>query len=291
LRANLRDIALADGGEAGSRLAGRLGMPASPSYLLRLIRQSDSRPAPTPRVRGVDEWAKRKGKSDGAILVDLEERRVVDRLDAATAGAFSSWLQAHPGVEVISRDRGGAFTDGGREGAPDAIPIADRWHLLKNLGDAVEAYLQRIQRQLPNPESPPATAPSGAVEGTRVPVMPRLTRHEQDRLRRRARRLDRDEAVRELKRQGLSLRAIARTLDLSRKTVRKDLTVDAFPEMAPRRKRPSILDPHRAYLAQRWQEGCHNGAALFRELQQCGYAGGRSIVANAVRAMRGHAGR
>lgn len=274
LRANLRDIALSDGGEGGSRLAGRRGMEASPSSLLRLIRQTEATPSPTPRVLGVDEWAKRKGRSYGTILVDLEERRVVDLLDEATANGFSRWLKEHPGVEVISRDRGGTFAEGGREGAPEALQVADRWHLLKNLGDVVEAFLQRIHRQLP----PITPAPS--------PAKPSLPRHEQERLRRRARRLDRYEAVLDLKRQGLSLRAIARTLDVSRTTVRRYLTADAFLEMAPRRRRPSILDPYRADLDQRWQEGCRNATTLLRELRERGSSGGRSLVADAVRALR-----
>lgn len=290
LRANLRDIALADGGEAGSRLAGRLGMRASPSYLLRLTRQTATAPVPTPRVLGVDDWAKRKGRSYGAILVDLEERRVVDLLDDATAGAFALWLKAHPGVEVISRDRGGSFADGGRAGAPDALQVADRWHLLKNLGDAVEAYLQRIHRQLPLAEpATSAAAISVSAVSTPPPAAPPLAQHEQDRLRRRSRRLDRYEAVRTLHRQGLSLRAVAQTLDLNRETVRKYVTADAFPERAPRQRRLSILAPHRAYLEQRWRDGCRNGAALVRELRERGYTGGRSIVADAVHALRGDA--
>jgi transposase len=195
-------------------------------------------------------------------------------------------------MEVISRDRGGAFADGGREGAPEALQIADRWHLLKNLGDAVEAFLQRIHRHLPVPTpvqtSSPADVTLSAAAAPLAPSSPkpRLARHEQERLRRRAHRLERYEAILELTRQGLSLRAVARTLDLSRTTVRKYLRAGSFPEMSPRRKRRSILDPHRAYLEQRWNAGCHNGRDLLRELQALGYTGGHTIVANAVRGLR-----
>jgi transposase len=291
LRANLRDIALADGGEAGSRLAERLGVRASPSYLLRMIRQPEATTVPTPRVLGVDEWAKRKGRSYGTILVDLEERRVVDLLDEATAGAFTTWLQAHPGVEIISRDRGGAFAEGAREGAPDALQVADRWHLLKNLGDAVEAFLQRNHHRLPVAApaemSSPADVGPTLTSAQKASSSPgRLTCHEQERLRRHARRVDRYEAVRELIRQGLSIRAVARTLDLSRTTVHRYLRADTFPEMSPRRKRSSILDPHRAYLEQRWREGCHNGRDLLCELRERGYIGGPTVVADAVSALR-----
>jgi transposase len=161
LRASLREVALADGAEGGARLAGRLGMGASPDTVLRLIRAAPPTTPPTPRVIGVDDWAKRKGRTDGAIIVDLERHQVVDLLEDATAEAFRDWLLANPGVEVISRDRGGAFADGARQGAPEATQVADRWHLLRNLGDAIEAFLKRIHRHLPPETSPaPAVAPS-----------------------------------------------------------------------------------------------------------------------------------
>jgi transposase len=288
-RASLRHIGVANGGEKGSRLAQRLGMSVSPDSLLRLIRETAPSAEPHPRVVGVDEWAKRKGRSYGGIVVDLERHQVVDLLEEATAKAFATWLKAHPGVEVISRDRGGAFAEGGREGAPDAVQVADRFHLLKNLGDAVEEYLARIHRQLPlKPDLPTARAPSsgpGAPEGsTPFPISP--TRHEQERQRRRARRLERYNAVIALQQKGVSVRQIALSLDLDRQTVSKYLRSDGFPEMGPRAKRASLLDPFRAYLRQRWDEGCHNGSRLFRELQERGFQGQRAIVSDVVARFR-----
>lgn len=139
----LRLIALALGGEAGARLANGLEMSCSSDTLLRLVRAAPSPTVVPPRAVGVDDWAKRKGFSYGAIICDLERHRVIDLLPDRTAPTFAAWLKEHPSIAVISRDRSGSFAEGATQGAPDALQVADRWHLLHNLGDAVEEYLKR----------------------------------------------------------------------------------------------------------------------------------------------------
>lgn len=123
-------------------------MAWSASTVLRLLRHG---PLPTPppiKVVGVDEWAWRKGQRYGTLLVDLEHRMPIDLLADATAESFAAWLVAHPSVEVISRDRGTTFADGANRGAPHALQIADRWHLLHNLGEALEKVLARHHAEL-----------------------------------------------------------------------------------------------------------------------------------------------
>ena len=137
-----RRVAFDAGGEAGARLLNTLGMPVSHDTLLRLVRSAPETEMSTPRVLGVDDWSKRKGHSYGTILVDLEAHRPVDLLPDRSAESFATWLKEHTGVEIISRDRGVEYIKGATQGAPDAIQVADRWHLLSNLGDALKRLLE-----------------------------------------------------------------------------------------------------------------------------------------------------
>lgn len=142
LAACLHRLGIELGDEAGARFAIYLGVRTSPDTLLRHIRpDAPAAPSAAPRVLGVDAWAYRKGRIYGTILVDPERSRIVDLLPDRSADSFAAWLQAHPGVEVITRDRSGLYEDGAHRGATQAIHVADRWHLVRNLTDAVERVL------------------------------------------------------------------------------------------------------------------------------------------------------
>ena len=181
LNAALELIGFAIGGEAGARLARGLGLTVSPDTLLRQLRHSSQTERGMARVIGVDDFALRRGRRYGTLLVDLEQRLAIDLLPDREAETLSAWLKAHPGVEVVTRDRSRAYTNGITEGAPEATQIADRWHLLKNLREALEQVLKRLLpargRRAPKPpplaEAPPCTA-NEYLERSRVRLLPHL---------------------------------------------------------------------------------------------------------------------
>jgi len=142
LRARQTSTGLALGGAAGARDLARQGVPGSRNTLLRRVRGLATPAAPRPCAVGIDDWAKRKGHTYGTIVVDLDRHCPVDLLEDRTAETVAAWLQAHPEVTVVARDRAEAYTSGVTQGAPDAVQVADRWHLLKNLREAVEAELR-----------------------------------------------------------------------------------------------------------------------------------------------------
>ena len=134
-------LAFALGGEAGARVLAALGLPVSPDTLLNRVRAAASSDCPAPRVVGIDDWAWRKGNRYGTILVDLERHRVVELLPDREVETIVSWLRQQPGIEVIARDRGHVYIEAASTGAPQALQVADRWHLLNNLVAVVEESL------------------------------------------------------------------------------------------------------------------------------------------------------
>ena len=274
------------GGLPGSRLLERLSVRASDDTVRRRV--STNGPAsqdPQPiRYLGVDDWAWRKRQSYGTILVDLERHRVVDILPERSAESLASWLELHPGVEVIARDRGGLYAEGASRGAPFAIQVADRFHLVVNLSCAVERVLEERSRELvltATTEPEPADSPLIPGEGS-----PRPGTVEAQQTQRRQRRLERYLQVIDLHEKGYSQQAIGRELNIQRKTVRRWLRTGQFPE----RKRPTgrrqKIAEFDVYLRQRWNEGCHNAARLLQEIRNRGYKGCRSMVAKFVAGWR-----
>lgn len=267
-------IAFALGGRPGARLSRELAMPTRRHTLLHLIRRAAPNSQAAPSVLGIDDWAKRKGKNYGTILVDLERHRVLDLLPDRTAETSTVWLQRHPGIEVVSRDRASAYAEAVTNALPHAVQAADRWHLLKNATEMLDRLLQQRGRAVR--EASKAMRGEWKAKVAAMPV-PR-TRYEERKDEHRAGRLARYEEVLALRRQGAGMRAISRHLHLSRNTVTKYVRAEAFPERLPEPQRTTIVDPFTDYLAQRWNQGCHNASQLWRELRAKGFTGGHNTV-------------
>jgi transposase len=284
MTAVLQAVALALGGRAGARLSGRLAAGVSRMTLIRLIRaMPDPAVSASPRVLGVDEFALRKGHSYGTLLVDVEARRPVDILDERSSESFAVWLAARPGAEFICRDRAGCYADGGARGAPDAVQVADRWHLWHNRGEAFERAVSRHREHLPSAVAAQAAGPAAATAPGAAPVVPRTGRIAD---RTRSRHAD----VHRMLAGGSSFGEIAAVLGLSRNTVRRFARAASPEELLVcdgTGRRPSILDEHTPYLHERWNSGCTNAALLWQEIRGRGYQGSCRQVRGYLARFRG----
>ncbi|WP_126548157.1 ISL3 family transposase [Dictyobacter kobayashii] len=304
----LQDVGVATCAEAGVRLAPKLGMSVTATTLLRRMRE---RSVPTPdavRILGVDDWAWRKGMTYGSILVDLERRCPIEILPDRKAETVEAWLRLHPEIEVVSRDRAGAYAEAVRKGAPQALEVADRFHLLKNLREHLRDFLLRKHTLLPEAEEVVSDAipqkargrPKNASSVTppadqekplfrkmsaslreyedRTTSQTQVTLAQERKQASRARRYACYEAVRELHQQDFSGREIARRLQLSRHKVMQFIQAEGFPERVPSVPKPSILDPYKPLILERWAQGCHNGTQIYHEITLAGYTGSEPLL-------------
>jgi transposase len=284
----VRLIGYVAGGRPGQRILDRLAIRTSDDTVLRRVQdESVQQACPPVRNLGVDDWAWRKGQEYGTILVDLDLHRVVDLLPDRASESFSEWLNTHPEIATISRDRCGLYAEGATLGAPQSQQIADRFHLVLNLSATMERVLEERNRQLVLPPAEDATMadstlPSPAAESDALPPPPRATPAQL----RRQRRLERYEQVVSMVNSGQSQAAIARALGMERKTVRRWLRAGQFPERKPPHRRPPKVNEFAEYLQQRWDEGCHNAAQLYREIREKGYLGKRAMLARLVAGWR-----
>jgi transposase len=285
-----------------------MAITASPDTLRRRVKRLESQPTGPPRVVGIDDWAWRKGQRYGTIVVDLERRDVVDLLPDREADTVAAWLKAHPGIEVVSRDRSATYAEAAPEGASQAVQVADRWHLLKNLREAVEGVLARqstvVNAALKALEAPPCPAhePTGPQTGAAapsaelpshpppvepVPESPRL----QARRARRQELVERFDRVHELHKRGYPAARIAREPGLSRRSVFRYLRRATCPAWHLRGSRRSRLDGYREWVDARIAEGFVNVAALHRQLTERGFKGSYGSVYGFVTKRLGAAGK
>jgi transposase len=305
-RGMLESIALALIGRPGARLATVLGLPVSRNTLLRLLRALPEEPVGEVTALGVDDWAIRRGQTYATILLNLHTHQPIEVLPDREADTLAEWLKAHPEITVITRDRSGAYGEAARRGAPQATQCADRWHLWKNLGEAVEKTVIAHRVCLPEPATTDAPTPEDALvpdkddaagevaaaaqtpEATGIepagPATPETPPESPIVVRTR----ERFAAVETLRAQGLGIREIARELDLDRKTTRRYVQAASVEDLIARTtSRTSLLDDYTPYLHRRWEQGCTDITQLRGELRELGYRGSQRSLYRLLQPVRG----
>lgn len=275
LRTVLRSVAAELGGRPGARLCRKLSVPAGRMRLLGHL-PAPATPDRAPRVLGVDEFAFRRGRRFGTILVDIETHQPVDVLPDRRAETLAAWLRGHAGAEVVCRDRASTYSRAVREAAPDAIEVADRWHLLRNLSLAVERvchehraclrkYAEHRQRSQPR-------QPTLKLLPTTLIV---------DRVRRR------HEVINRMVETGYPVSEIARRLGLDRKTVRRYRDTDFDVLLASARDRRNVpLDRFKPCLQAEFAAGHTSAKELYDQICERGFSGGYSTLSRYVRTLR-----
>lgn len=288
------DTGLVLGGAAGARHLSRHGVPGSRNTLLRRVRNLCLPEGPAPEIIGIDDWAWRKGNRYGTIIVDLQRGCPIDVLEDRAAETVATWLQSHPNVQIVARDRAEAYAAGIRQGAPEATQVADRFHLLKNLAAALQEVFNGHHREIDQlnhvQQNDPPTHNDDSVTALVEPPVT-TTRDQQQIAHNRAKRVAEYAQAHALYQQGWTMKTISTHMRRHHRTIKKYLEASTFPERPPRRRPASILDPYKASLRERWQAGYRSAKELYHEIQAQGFPGKYSIVAAYVSRLRPPQGR
>jgi transposase len=293
LQETLCQIGFALGGEAGARLGSQLRFPGSPDTILRLVRTYELPSTASPKVIGIDDWAWKRRLRYGTIICDLEQGIPIDLLPDRSVETVSQWLQSHPSIEIISRDRASEYATAARKSASQAIQVADRWHLVKNLTESVSTLLTRCRAEIRRAvriqvlQEEQVSHVSIDVPTSEVSWSPHRSRSVVQTHRvRRAERVDRYEQVLSLQHHGLRTTEIAHRVGMSERTVRRWLAHESYPEPKQRRRRPSLIDPYQAYVQQQWREGLMTGPFLYQALKARGYQGSERAMYRYLETLR-----
>lgn len=267
-----------------------MGVAACRNTLLQLVRSIPLPLIVAPLILGVDDFCFRKCKTYGTALIDLERSRPIALLKDAKAETLAEWLKVHPGVKIVSRDRSKTYESGIRQGVPEAIQVADRFHLLQNLAETLNRVFNTHAQALKAVDEAFSLSSVTQTDGTVIVRVPRPSREEQALClaeQSRARKLAIYHQVWDLHRSGSKAKAIARQLSIGVTSVFRYLSTSTFPEPQGRRSRgQSIVSPDQKYILQRWNEGCHEARVLFEEIQNQGYKGSYDTVARYARRIR-----
>lgn len=285
LREAIEAIGLSTCGEGGARLADRLGITTSPTTVLRCIMALPLPPVGTVTHLGVDDFALRRGRTYGTVPVDLQRHTVIALLPDRKAETVKVWLEGHPELELVSRDRGEDYAAAASQGAPQAVQTADRFHLCKNLTEAVEQTLARCRAEIRKSQKAPHNPPEGPPPQESAPVL--VTADGKPYSARQQERYDRYQQVVELRKQGATIKAIAKRVGLGVRTVQNWLKDGHYVETTYHHRHWSRFDVYEGYVCQRLAEGVQNIQQIWREIKAQGYPHSDRALRQQVEAIRG----
>jgi transposase len=258
-----------------------LGITASWMTIVRRIMDLPTPQAEHVECLGLDDFSFRRGRTFGTVVVDLDSHQIIDLLPDRQADTASAWMAAHPEITHVSRDRGTEYASTASTGAPQAIEVADRFHVCQNLSDVVQKLLARVLSEM-KAASLEEDGQASVQEQTPVPVeewRPDPGGHVARTIAtRRAERHVRYQQAVHLRAQGNSIKEIAYQLGISERTVRRWFERGVAPDTRPRRKQQSDFDPYASYVLKRWQDGERNGTRIFQEIAAQGYPGSQRMV-------------
>jgi len=285
LREAIEAIGLATCGEGGARLADRLGMTTSPTTVLRCVMALPLPPIEAVSHLGIDDFAFRRGRTYGTVLVDLTRHKAIDLLPDRKAETAKAWMQAHSEIELVSRDRGGDYAAAARQGAPQAIQTADRFHLCKNLTEAAEKALAHCRAEIRKSQK----AKNKPVEETEPEKPPPVLLTPDGKLysAHQTERYDRYQQVMALRQQGAKVKEIAQRVGLGRRTIQRWLSEGTYVETNYHHRHRSRFDSYEAYVRNRWDEGVHNIQQIWREIKDQGYPHSDRALRRHLEAVRG----
>jgi transposase len=281
-RANqiLQSIGVTTNGADAARIVTSLGMPTSAKTIIRRVLRLPVPPDKPVRTVGIDEWAWKKGHRYGTIVVDLEAQRVAALLPDRSVETTKQWLSNHPEIQVVSRDRGKLFREAADEAAPQAQQVVDRFHLQQNFAEALEKFFRQKTRQLQKV----AQECGGKARHIVQAAIPKKIK--QERQERHRRRVMLHKRVWKLDREGYRKEQIAERLGISSRSVYRVLEQEAAPPRRRRSRSASVVDPYLSYLSERWNQGCHTIAQLYKEISVQGYRGSLRTLERQLRTFR-----
>ena len=276
----LEQTALLFGATPSTKLTEQLGFQSSAATLLRRAHQAEL-PSYTQQLKaiGVDDFALKKGRVYGTIIVNHENHRVIDLLPDRSSETLEVWLKQHPKIEVITRDRSLEYNKACTQSAPQAQQVLDKWHVLSNLREALQGLLERHTKQI-----------AGLAKQFRatlnLPLYKRSVKEQEAAQRALETRQERLLLIRDFFEQGKTIVQIAHELPASRTFVAKAIASKELPEIRRNPHGRSVLTPWLSSLETKFQDGLRNARQFWRDLQTQGFTGSYDRVQDWVRFRR-----